>query len=455
MARPSPTRLAPRARSSPARSRCALQSLNGLLSNLYQDLSSAQTGLSTLQSGVTSVEQILDQKFNVLVDETIIYPTGFTGWAGTALTNITAFFNYLGAALTNVQLVGPVLSPIFLDAAPGSQPAPATPPTPITSTDPRLATMLAAAEQEWAPAVGGRLPVDITLAVGPLAVGVLAESEVTGWNAQGQPTAGLIILSPDAAGRGWFIAPPDGTSGAFTQTLSTTAFAAQPGSAAYGEYDLFTALEHEIGHLLAFDPASASYEAHLQTIGGSQYFVGSGFSAQVTSGAELNPDVYPDDVMAGNLAPGIRKLPAALELDVVSTLWGTKLVTLVGPAASTAPTTTAVDHAIATLGSTPTVAEPAHKHARATKKAKNSKKAAHHSGHAVTIRVKHPEIKPTKSGAKPRVVAKPAEASAKKTPHTPNSDIAMQLSQRGKIEVHRPSIPKFPSVVEKHHKPAH
>ncbi len=405
-----------------------LQTLSGVLSDIYQDLNSGQTGLSTLQEGVSAVEQVLNQKTHVLVDETIDYGTAISGLASALPPNIANFF----AAIGSEPIFSPILTPIFLDAAPGSQPAPSSPPAPLTSTDPRLATVLADAEAQWAPAVGGRLPVTITLAVGPLSSGVLAESEVTTWNAEGQPTAGLIIISPDAAGNGWYVDPPGGSSGAFTEALSSTASAAQPGSLAYGEYDLLTALEHENRPSPGVRPlqfrlrSPSSDDRRLAGLRRNR------LQHQVTSGGELDPNLYPDDVMAANLAPGVRKLPAALELDVVSTLWGTTLISPSQPAANSPPslTTTAVDHAVAALGSTPSPIAPVSAATPSTKPPTKGKKAVRSKPHHTTIKMNPAESGHHKKKANPRIVAKPSPPKPK---HTPDASVALHLSSRGPI----------------------
>jgi hypothetical protein len=99
-------------------------------------------------------------------------------------------------------------------------------------------------------------------------------------------------------------------------------------------------------------------------------FVSSDFTLPVAPGGELDPALYPDDVMAATLATGVRKLPEENELEVVSTLWGNHLPPLPPPyddsdpaaaiqvstrpiiptiAASPVPATTVLDHAIAAL----------------------------------------------------------------------------------------------------------
>src|SRR5207248_1416158 len=115
------------------------------------------------------------------------------------------------------------------------------------------------------------------------------------------------------------------------QTVSSTRWEQEPGALPVKRSEalpdqrsvpLLTVIEHELGHILGFDPSDPGYESHLRSMDGAQYFVGRGFAAQVVSGGELDPNVYPNDVMAETLALGVRKLPAAIEMQVIATLWG-------------------------------------------------------------------------------------------------------------------------------------
>lgn len=152
----------------------------------------------------------------------------------------------------------------------------------------------------------------------------------------------------------------------------------------------------------------------------------------MTSGGELDPNLYPDDVMAANLAPGVRKLPAALELDVVSTLWGTTLISPSQPAANSPPslTTTAVDHAVAALGSTPSPIAPVSAATPSTKPPTKGKKAVRSKPHHTTIKMNPAESGHHKKKANPRIVAKPSPPKPK---HTPDASVALHLSSRGPI----------------------
>ena len=97
---------------------------------------------------------------------------------------------------------------------------------------------------------------------------------------------------------------------------------AMPDTAAYGHYDLLTALLHELGHVEGFMPANPLFERYVQTTGGSQVFVAPGvFASLVDDDQELDPSIYPGDVLSATLAPGVRELPSALDvliLDVVN-----------------------------------------------------------------------------------------------------------------------------------------
>ena len=102
----------------------ALQAVSAALSNIYQDLNSGQTGLTTLEQGVSAVEQALNQQTHVVLDETVDYGSTFGGIVSALPPNIANFFNTIGSE----PIFSPILSPIFLDASPGNQRAPSDAP---------------------------------------------------------------------------------------------------------------------------------------------------------------------------------------------------------------------------------------------------------------------------------------------------------------------------------------
>jgi hypothetical protein len=293
----------------------------------------------------------------------------------------------------------------------------------------------------WQNALGRVLPFTPNVVVCTLSPGVLGETYVTSWNAAGGATDGTILISPNAAGAGWYDDPATGGKSVFTQPLANNAFAAQPGSAAVGQYDLLAALLHEIGHIEGFLPSSSSFESHVQTTGGSQVFVGPGVSASlVDADQELNPSAYANDLMSATLATGVRELPSALDVQIVDIVNGisapSPVTSTLSRSASTTSSavapTTLVDHAVAALGSTDLAGK--RKHSRPAKKAVTGKKAAHQNGHSVTIKIAHSGENHEQNGSIHRVVTKAHAKVAKgKAKVSPDGSQAVHLSRRGAI----------------------
>jgi hypothetical protein len=92
------------------------------------------------------------------------------------------------------------------------------------------------------------------------------------------PSSNQVLLSPNAAGWGWYADPDPLTDSAFTATTPGGPLAAVPGGPAAGKMDLLTAVLHEMGHL-----------AGLPDLG--------------TAG-------HADALMADLLAPGVRRTQA-------------------------------------------------------------------------------------------------------------------------------------------------
>lgn len=103
--------------------------------------------------------------------------------------------------------------------------------------------------------------------------------------ALGEGQNATIVLDLDAAGHGWFVdsTPDDNTE--FLPTADPNVWKARPGSAAEGKMDLLSVLLHEYGHAL---------------------------------GLEHSADAH--DAMAATLHPGVRRLPSADELALMSQL---------------------------------------------------------------------------------------------------------------------------------------
>ena len=114
---------------------------------------------------------------------------------------------------------------------------------------------------------------------GALDATALAQTIGEGLNAQ-------ITLDTTAAGHGWYIDPtPLDSSDDYLPTSNPTVFQAKAGSAAEGKMDMLSVLLHEYGHALGLEHSG--------------------------NGA---------DFMAASLQPGVRKLPSAAELTLMSQL---------------------------------------------------------------------------------------------------------------------------------------
>ena len=90
-------------------------------------------------------------------------------------------------------------------------------------------------------------------------------------------------IDATAAGWGWYTGGIQDAS-AFT-VPGSEGMQAATGSSAAGKMDLFTVLEHELGHELGL--------------------------------TDVNPELYPSDLMASTLPTGVRRQPTTQDLDAL------------------------------------------------------------------------------------------------------------------------------------------
>jgi Bacterial Ig domain len=173
----------------------------------------------------------------------------------------------------------------------------------------------------WLEFLQGTSPFNLNIEICDLPTGQLAEANITGFDPTGRPNAGTLYLDTDANGLGWYIDPTPWDNTEYSQTLTDSAYRATTDSAAYGHYDLLTTILHETAHLQGFIAGYSNYDNHIQNINGSKVFTGKGFSAILTpDGSHLNSSVYTYDLMNTTLTPGVRKLPSALDIQILNTL---------------------------------------------------------------------------------------------------------------------------------------
>ncbi len=124
---------------------------------------------------------------------------------------------------------------------------------PSTLTISTAAAMAADAEEVWESVVPTAEPPTISVALENLPGSELGQVNITAFGASGLPSAATIYLSPNAAGVGWYVDPAPLNPSEFTAQIAPDAYAATSSSPAANEYDLFTALLHEEGHVFGFD----------------------------------------------------------------------------------------------------------------------------------------------------------------------------------------------------------
>jgi PKD domain/Bacterial Ig domain len=194
----------------------------------------------------------------------------------------------------------------------------------LTSHNPNLQNT---AVPTWTEFLQSPTPFNLKIEIQDLPTGQLASGTITGYDTNGRPNSGTLTLDTDGNSLGWFIDTTPDDNSEFTTQLADTAFRATTGAAA-GKYDLLTTILHELGHLNGIISGNTAFDTHVQNINGIPTFIDGGITATLTpDGSHLNSTLYPYDLMNTSLKPGVRKLPSALDLSILNTLWSNKATT--------------------------------------------------------------------------------------------------------------------------------
>lgn len=152
-----------------------------------------------------------------------------------------------------------------------------------------VGTLLDAANQAWADALGLSKPIDVQLVVRDFGnTSTLGEALILGVDANGVPNKGLITLDDNAAGFGWYSQLTDPVDA--------------------GRYDLYTTLLHELGHIYGINTAYNAFNAVKFQYG----------STIDSTGHVTNPE----DVMYLGLNLGERKFLSTLDVNIIETAYG-------------------------------------------------------------------------------------------------------------------------------------
>ncbi|PQO26022.1 hypothetical protein C5Y96_21465 [Blastopirellula marina] len=163
------------------------------------------------------------------------------------------------------------------------------------------------AVSDWQEALGWEDPIDVKLVVKDFGDAQLGEAELLALDENGLPQFGILTLDDDGAGLGW------------SSDLE--------GGPAEGQYDLYTVILHELGHLYGFMSHYAGFADNVVTDHeGNKLFIGSDFVAVLDDYAQhLDATEHMGDVMNAALDPGQRKLISALDVQILQTAYDSAL----------------------------------------------------------------------------------------------------------------------------------
>ena len=171
----------------------------------------------------------------------------------------------------------------------------------------------------WSDLLQTSTQLDINFQITDLPSGQLAEATITGFDNDGKPNAGKILIDHDANGVGWFIdfTPLDNSE--FIAQDTDSYLLANAESEADGKYDLLTTVLHELAHLYGFIDGYEGFDTNIEIENGTTKFIGDDFEA-VLDGEHLDKTAHPGDLLNTHLAPGMRKLPSELDVEILQAI---------------------------------------------------------------------------------------------------------------------------------------
>jgi YD repeat-containing protein len=175
----------------------------------------------------------------------------------------------------------------------------------------------------WSNLLKSETSLDVDFQITDLPSGQLAEATIIGFDSSGVPNAGTILIDRDANGVGWFIDETPLDNSEFTTKNTDSYLLAAAESEANGKYDLLTTVLHELSHLYGFIDGYQGYDDRLSTKNGTTKFIGDDFTATL-DGEHLDKQTHPYDLLNTHLAPGMRKLPSELDVQILQSLIATE-----------------------------------------------------------------------------------------------------------------------------------
>ena len=195
----------------------------------------------------------------------------------------------------------------------------------VHNSTPKITNVLNnSATNIWSDLLQSETQLDIDFQITDLPKGQLASATITGFDDAGKPNAGTILIDHDANGIGWFIDETPLDNSEFTAQNTDSYLLAATESEADGKYDLLTTVLHELSHLYGFIDGYEGFDDRIETKGDTSKFIGDDFTATL-DGEHLDKSAYPYDLLNTHLAPGMRKLPSELDVQILQALIATEL----------------------------------------------------------------------------------------------------------------------------------
>ncbi|PQO44689.1 beta strand repeat-containing protein [Blastopirellula marina] len=230
---------------------------------------------------------------SIAVEDALTAATDFDNDGQTSLIDLSQLIRNLGISKANASSIQYPTSFTQLWVGAGL----------ITSGPDSLEAIFDAANAAWADALGLDEPLDVRLEVTNLGGAQLGEAKLVALDGDGLPFRGVLTIDDDGAGFGWSTDLENGPSS--------------------GQYDLYTVMLHELGHLYGFMPQYSAFAEHVSVTPDMTIFIGDMWAVEMDArGEHLDADTYTYDIMSPYLAPGIRKEISELDVQMILTAYG-------------------------------------------------------------------------------------------------------------------------------------
>ncbi|MDO4574221.1 MAG: Ig-like domain-containing protein [Planctomycetia bacterium] len=165
----------------------------------------------------------------------------------------------------------------------------------LTTGDTSLADMLDTTIGQWEEKLGEELDLQVQIIVKDLENDdlVLGQTLLVGVDENGKPNTAVVYLDSDALGMGWYVG--------------------EEGLVPNEQYDLYTVLLHELGHVLGMNSAYTGYTDVVDVVTGT-YTDANGDKTLVLDGHVVDDS----DLMYPELNPGERKEISDIDAEIIS-----------------------------------------------------------------------------------------------------------------------------------------